>query len=121
MSSSSRSMTAWTVYVLLLGAVLLFVPNLLLSIFQIEETDEVWIRVIGLLLIGYGAYYWTAIQAEFIAMYRMSVWVRWGIAAGLVTLAFTVGPWQLVLFASFDFLSGLWTMLTLRSEPAATT
>ena len=121
MSPSTRSMTVWTVYVLLLGAVLLFIPNVLLSIFQIEETDEVWIRIIGLLLIGYGAYYWTAVQAEFIAMYRMSVWVRWGIVVGLVTLAFTVGPWQLVLFASFDFLGGLWTMLTLRSESAATT
>ncbi len=61
-------MAVWTAYVLLLGAVLLVIPNVLLSIFQIEETDEVWIRIIGLLLIGYGAYYWTAVQAEFIAM-----------------------------------------------------
>ena len=121
MSSATRSMAVWTVYVLLLGAILLVIPNVLLSIFQIEETDEAWIRIAGLLLLGYGAYYWTAVQAEFTALYRMSVWVRWGIFAGLVVLAFTVGPWQLVLFASIDFLGALWTMYALRTEPVATT
>ncbi len=49
----------------------------------------------------------------------MSVWVRWGIAAGLIVLAFTVGPWQLVLFASVDLLGGLWTFLALRAQSAA--
>ena len=65
MSSATRSMAVWTAYVLLLGAVLLVIPNVLLSIFQIEETDEAWIRIVGLLLLGYGVYYWTAVQAEF--------------------------------------------------------
>lgn len=120
MSSATRSMAVWTtVEVLLLGAVLLVIPNVLLSIFQVEETDEAWIRIAGLLLLGYGAYYWTALQAEFTALYRMSVWVRWGIVVGLVALAFTVGPWQLVLFASIDFLGGLWTMVTLRTNPTS--
>ena len=121
MSSATRSMAVWTVYVLFLGAVLLVIPNVLLSIFQVEETDEVWIRIVGLLLLGYGAYYWTAVQAEFTALYRMSVWVRWGIVVGLVVLALTVGPWQLVLFASIDFMGALWTMLTLRTQAAAAT
>ncbi|NHZ70952.1 MAG: hypothetical protein GWP18_04855 [Proteobacteria bacterium] len=120
MSSATRSMTVWTVYVILLGTVLLVIPNLLLSIFQIEDTDEVWIRIVGLLLLGYGAYYWTAVRAEFTELYHMSVWVRWGIVVGLVVLAFTVGPWQLVLFAMIDLLGGLWTMLTLRTKPEAT-
>ncbi len=119
MSSVTRSMQVWTGYVLLLGVGLLLIPNVILSVFQIAETDEAWIRIVGLLLIGYGAYYWTAVQAEFTQMHRMSVWVRWGIVAGLVVLAFTVGPWQLVLFASVDLLGGLWTFLALRTELTA--
>ena len=119
MSSSTRSMQVWTGYVLLLGVGLLLIPNVVFSVFQIEETDEAWIRVAGLLLIGYGAYYWTAVQVEFTRLYRMSVWVRWGIGAGLIVLAFTVGPWQLVLFASADLLGGLWTYVTLRAEATA--
>lgn len=118
MSSATRSMAVWTGYVLLLGAGLLLIPNVILSVFRIEETDEVWIRIVGLLLIGFGAYYWTAVQAEFTLLYRMSIWVRWVIAAGLVVLAFTVGPWQLILFASVDLLSGLWTFLALRTQSA---
>lgn len=56
-------MAVWTGYVLLLGAGLLLIPNMILSVFQIEETEEVWIRIVGLLLLGYGAYYWTAVRA----------------------------------------------------------
>jgi choline-glycine betaine transporter len=112
-------MQVWTGYVLLLGIGLLLIPNVIFSLFGIDDTDEVWIRIAGLLLIGYGAYYWTALQAGFTALIRMSVWVRWGIVVGLIVLAFTVGPWQLVLFASVDLLGGLWTHLALKSESAA--
>lgn len=120
MSSATRSMVVWTGYVLLLGGGLLLIPNVILSVFQIDDTDEAWIRIVGLLLIGYGAFYWTAVQVEFTGLYRMSVWARWGIAAGLIVLAFTVGPWQLVLFASADLLGGLWTHIALKADSAAT-
>jgi hypothetical protein len=50
-----------------------------------------------------------AYDPRFTQLYRMSVWVRWTIGAGLIVLAFTVGPWQLVLFASVDLLGGAWT------------
>ncbi len=119
MSSLTRSMVVWTGYVLLLGGGLLLIPNVILSVFQIDETDEAWIRIVGLLLLGYGAFYWTAVQVEFTRLYRMSVWVRWGIATGLIALAFTVGPWQLVLFASVDLLGGLWTHIALRADSTA--
>lgn len=65
MSSATRSMAVWTGYGLLLGAGLLLIPNSILSVFQIEETEEVWIRIVGLLLLGYGAYYWKAVRAAF--------------------------------------------------------
>lgn len=120
MSSATRSMAVWTGYVLLLGGGLLLIPNVILSVFQIDDTDEAWIRIVGLLLIGYGAFYWTAVRVEFTGLYRMSVWARWGIAAGLIVLAFTVGPWQLVLFASADLLGGLWTHIALKADSAAT-
>jgi hypothetical protein len=110
-------MAVWTGYVVALGVGLLAIPNVILELFRIEETDEVWIRIVGLLLVGYGLYYLTAVRAEFTPLYEMSVWVRWGIVVGLVVLAVTVGPWQLVLFASVDLLGGLWTFLALRAGP----
>ena len=119
MSSATRSMQVWTGYVLVLGVGLLLIPNVILSVFQITETDEVWIRIVGVLLLGYGAFFWTAVRAEFTQFYWMSVWVRWSVVVGLVVLAFTVGPWQLVLFASLDLLGGLWTFLATRKESTA--
>ncbi|MEA1902928.1 MAG: hypothetical protein U9N56_05310 [Actinomycetota bacterium] len=120
MSPGARSLAAWTGYVMILGAVLLLFPNALLSIFQIEETSEVWIRIVGMLLIALGPYYWTAVRGEFGPMIEASIWVRWAIVVILVVLAFTAGPWQLVLFASVDFLGGLWTYLATRKEPTPT-
>ncbi len=96
----------------------MLIPNVVLSLFQIEETDEAWIRVVGMLLIALGPYYWTAVRAEFGPMIEASVWVRWGIVVALVLLAFTTGPWQLVLFAAVDLLGGLWTYIAFRKAPA---
>lgn len=120
MSPATRSMAVWTGYVVLLGAGFLLIPNVILSVLEIELTDEVWIRIVGMFLIGYGVYYWTAMQAEFTALYEMSVWGRWAIVVVLILLAFTVGPWQLVLFAFVDFLGALWTFLALRATPQPT-
>jgi hypothetical protein len=116
MSAATLSMAVWTAYVFLLGAVFLLVPNVLLSFLGIPETDEVWIRLAGLLLIGFGLYYMTAIRADFRPLYVVSAWGRFALVATLVVLAFTIGPWQLVLFAIVDFLGGLWTFAALRSE-----
>lgn len=116
MSAATLSMAVWAAYVFVLGGVVLLVPNILLSVLGIAETDEVWIRVVGLLLIGYGLYYWTAIRAGFRPLYVMSAWFRFALVAVLVVLAIAIGPWQLVLFAVVDFLGGLWTYIALRSE-----
>ena len=119
MSRGARSLVVWTGYVGVLGMVLLLVPNWFLSIFRIEETDEVWIRILGVLLVTLGVYYWTAARAELGPLMTASAWARWGIVIALVVLAVTVGPWQLVLFASVDLLGGLWTYLAVRADRAA--
>ena len=51
------------IYLLLLGGVLVIAPNLLLSIFQIPSTTEVWIHVAGMLVLLLGVYYVLAARA----------------------------------------------------------
>ena len=55
MSRSARSVFLFAIYLFVLGPVLLLAPNFLLSAFNIPETGEVWIRVVGMLatFIGY--------------------------------------------------------------------
>ena len=102
---------------MLVGAGFLLMPNVVLSVFQIDETEEVWVRVIGLIVLGLPLLYLAAARTEITEMHLASVWYRWFIAAGLVILGLIVGPWQLLLFASIDFLGGLWTFVAARGAP----
>lgn len=114
MSSGARSLAAWAVYVLGLGLFILVLPNTFLSVFQIDETDEVWIRLVGMLLVLLAPYYWLSARYEFTPLMTASIWGRWAIVVILVVLAIAEGPWQLALFASVDFLGGLWTFFSVR-------
>ena len=46
MSPAARSVFVFSSYLWVLGGVLLLVPNVLLSLFGIPETNEVWVRVV---------------------------------------------------------------------------
>jgi hypothetical protein len=51
MSKAARTIQIWSFYLIALGLILLVVPNLLLGLFGIPATNEVWIRVVGMLLL----------------------------------------------------------------------
>ena len=57
MSAPARSLAVWSVYALSVGLLLLVVPNFLLGLFQIEETSESWVRVLGSTVILLAIYY----------------------------------------------------------------
>ena len=57
MSPSGKTIFAFGCYLLVLGATLLLAPNLLLALFGFPLTEEVWIRIVGLLVIYLGIYY----------------------------------------------------------------
>lgn len=119
MRNARQSLTVWAIYVYVLGAALLVIPNVILGLFGIAETDEVWIRVVGMLVIIFGILYSGALREETREMYLASVIARTFAAIVLVALAFTVGPWQLVLFAALDAAGAAWTRLGLRVDEKA--
>lgn len=109
MSGTTRSRHVWMVYTLLVGALLLLFPNTLLGIFQIEETSEVWVRVVGNLVLVLTVMYWCVAKEGSRAMFQASVYGRGLSAVVLTGLAFTAGPWQLVLFGIMDAAGAAWT------------
>jgi len=117
MSSVTRSMQVWLIYALAIGAVLLLIPNTLLGVFQIEDTTEVWVRVAGGLVLVLSVLYWFIIQEQSRLMFQATVYGRGLSAVILAALAFTAGPWQLVLFAAGDAAGALWTHLANRITP----
>ena len=76
MSKAALSVFVFGLYVLLLGVLLVLVPNFVIGLFGVEPTTEVWIRVVGMVLFLVGIYYLVAARAELTALFRWTVPVR---------------------------------------------
>ena len=57
MTRSALSVFVFSVYLYLLGFVLVVTPDSLPQVFGIPKTDDLWIRVVGMLVIILGFYY----------------------------------------------------------------
>lgn len=117
MSKTAFTIKASCCYILALGLGLVLVPNMVLSLLRMPPTSEVWIRVLGVVIINIGVFFWVAARTEAVALYRASVYVRplallWFgafVALGLVSPV-------LLVFGVIEALGALWTWLTMKSE-----
>jgi hypothetical protein len=104
---------------LILGIALVVVPNLLLTLFTVPATSEVWIRVAGMLVLFLGVYYVQAARKEMTDFMRWTVYLRSSVIAffiAFVLLGFA--PLPLILFGVVDLLGAMWTLWALRSPTA---
>jgi len=100
-----------------LSLILLLAPNFLLGMFFLPKTAEVWIRVVGMLVLYLGYYYIQAAKSEMKNLIRWSVYVRsTPILFFIVFVMFGLVNWQLILFGVVDLLSAIWTGMALRSS-----
>ena len=76
MSKSAFTVKVFGVYALVLGIALIVVPNLLLGIFGLPVTSEVWIRVVGVVVFNFGVGYWFAAKSEARAFFQGTVYSR---------------------------------------------
>lgn len=117
MQSSARTVLVFSFYLYLLGLALVVAPNALLGVFRIAETHEVWIHVVGVLVLALAFYYWSAARKDLRQFFQWSVVVRTAVL--LFFLAFVVvglAPPILILFGLIDFAAAGWTAAALRSE-----
>jgi len=115
MSNSARSIFVFGLYLLALGIVLIAAPNFLLGMFFLPSTTEVWIRVLGVVVLYLGFYYTQAARKEITDFSQWTVYLRPTLIlffAAFVILGF-VGP-TLILFGVVDLLGAIWTGLALR-------
>ena len=115
MSRAAFSSRVFATYLFVVGAALVFVPNVLLSVFGIPGTCEVWIRVIGVLAVNIGVYAWVA--AEDRRFLAASVYTRCVFFAAVTAfvLAGLASP-MIVLFGVLDLLGALWTGVAMRAD-----
>jgi len=114
------SLQVWAVYTLLVGGILLLAPNFLLGVFQIDDTSESWVRVVGVVVLVLTVLYGFIAKEPTRSLLKATVYARILAAVALLTIAFTAGPWQLALFGAADAAGASWTYFALMAESSAT-
>jgi hypothetical protein len=117
MTPAGKSVYYFGFYLLILGATLTGFPNVLLSTFQLPETNEVWIHVIGVLVFNIGLYYIFMAPTNSTLFYTLSVYTRaavlgWFIVFVLIGWA----PAPLILFGLADMAGAVWTFVAMRKK-----
>ena len=116
-SSAAFSIKFFGLYALLTGLNLMIAPNMLLGMFGIPVTNEVWIRVVGVLAFNIGVYYWYAAKCEAKAFFEATVYARGFVFvafAAFVALGFVNKA--LILFGAVELIGAIWTWLALRKD-----
>ena len=108
------------VYLALLGVTLVVVPNALLGVFAMLATGEIWIRVVGVLVLCLAFYHTQAARHGPIEFFEWTVYVRCFVFVSLVGFVILglVQP-TLALFGVIDLLGATWTPLALRQARSA--
>lgn len=117
MSKSAFSLRVFSIYMLIVGVVLIADPNWMLSLFGVPETREVWIRIVGMLMLIIGFIDFMASGNEMRLFFRWSVYAR--LAVTIFLIGFVVlasAPPVLLLFAAIEAGSAIWTGICLRAE-----
>lgn len=118
MTHAGRSLFAFGIYMLGLGMVLLVAPNFLLGMFGFPPTAEVWIRVVGMLVLFLGIYDVGAALGNWAGFIAASVPIRFSVIAFFGGFVVLLGaPATLLLFGVVDAVFALWTWSALRRAP----
>jgi hypothetical protein len=119
MSRAAKSLFVFGVYLCGLGSILLLVPNLILQLFGVAPTGEVWIRINGMFVLCLSFYYIQAARHELTSFIRWTVWTRIAVIFYFAAFVLLVSaPKALLLFGLIDLLSAIWTRLALQKDEA---
>jgi hypothetical protein len=119
MSLAAKSLFVFGIYLCGLGAALLLVPNLLLQVFGVPPTKEVWIRINGMLVLCLSFYYVQAARSELTSFIRWTIWTRAAVIVYFTAFVLWVSaPKALLLFGLIDLLAAVWTWRALEMDEA---
>ncbi|WNH10111.1 hypothetical protein [Thalassobellus suaedae] len=117
MSQSAKSVFIYAIYLSLIGLMLLFVPNVLLNLFGIEPTSEVWIRFEGILLMATAIFYFIGAKYELILILKTTAFIRFTVIVFFTAFVMLeLVSSRIIIISVIDFLGGAWTYLMLKKE-----
>ena len=117
--NSQKITIGFAIYLLGLGAFLMLLPNLFLAIFFLPPTDEVWIRVTGMLVLILSWYYYSAGRDLNIAFLKATIPGRTAVLVFLTLFViFGLAEPIFILFGAIDAAFAYVTWKALRVETA---
>jgi len=114
MDPAGLSLFVFGIYLGVIGAGFLIIPNVILPIFRFEKTNEVWIRIMGLLIVLLAYYYINAAVHDMPDFYWATCWARFAVLACFAILvALKKAKPMLLLFGLVDAAGAVWTLVAL--------
>ncbi len=120
-SKSAQSLFVSGVYLIFLGSALLLAPHTGLSLMGLPDTNEVLLRTVEFLLLGFAFYYIQVARHNVAAVFPWTIYTRslviifWGI----MVAQRIVRP--VVLFGGLiDLIAAIWTAIAIRADKAVT-
>lgn len=115
MNKAAVSIMTWGLYEAGTGLGFLLIPNILLPIFGFPTTSEVWIRVLGLVVLALALYHIHCARNNVIPFFQITIPGRVVFAIGLVALVLMgFSGAGLAIFAVIEVLGAAWTWSALR-------
>jgi hypothetical protein len=115
MNRASKSIFIFGLYSLLMGVVLLFLPNKVLPLFYIPVSGEAWLNLLGFLLMCSSYYY---IRSAFSGSLQFALYTTHTRFAAPLVVAYLISTgkadWHFLSFGIVDGLGGLWTWFELK-------
>lgn len=117
MNRASKSIFVFGVYSLVMGMVLLFIPQLVLPLFTLPLSGEPWLNLLGFVLMCSSYYYIRSALSDNIQFAVYTVHTRFA-APFIVAYLMLSGKadWHFLSFGIIDGLGGLWTLYELKKN-----
>lgn len=117
--TAGRTIFLWSVYLIGLGAILVLLPNVFLTLFGFAPTEEVWIRVVGVLVLILAYYCWNASLTNNVEFMRWSVRARASVIVFFIAFVLLgLAKPMLIFFGVVDLAGALLTWRGLKSDQA---
>jgi hypothetical protein len=117
MNRTSKSIIVFGLYSMVMGIVLLFLPNIVLPLVGLPTTGEPWLNLLGFVLICSSYYYIRSGLTDNLQFALYTTHTRF--AAPLVVfylIASGKADWHFLSFGIVDGLGGLWTWYELKKQ-----
>ena len=117
MSRAGKSIIGFAFYLMAVGAWLLLHPDSMLRLFGFPEPQDVWVHVLGMILLLLSFYYVLAARSDLTEFIRWTVYARASVIVFFVAFVVAgLSPPILLLFGVIDLGAAAWTWTALQAD-----